>query len=646
MTEPRRTTWPDDADRVFAAFCDAGLWPGLGFSSAAELPKSGIIRADLVTKDALLRLPRTGTKRAERLLSGWLGAQAVYDVVRILVPAGIPARAAQTMLEEVGDDCVRLIENNPWRIVGIRGIDVEAADEVARAVLGSLDRQDPRRARAVVTEVLRQEAASGHTEAPVDEVVDAVRAAGITDIAGAIQSAVDEDLVVRRTDDLIALKEYADAEDSIAADIARIAAAAKKWGRKDSLADAVDGLDAKQADAVRQVMTAGVSVLTGGPGTGKSRTVRSVVELARVHDKEVALAAPTGRAAKRLGELAGSEGMTVHRLLGAQGRDGGFSRGWEDPIPADIVVIDESSMLDALLAEALFDAIEDGAHVLIVGDVAQLPSIGPGRVLADLIESGVVPVTELTTLYRHAEGGQIAALAAQVRQGVLPPVDDPTREVVVVGARGSSEAAHRTVQLVTDSIPRVFGLDAADIQVVTPVHRGPAGTRELNLALKKKLNPGPGAVSGFDLGDRVVATANHLDATPFGYANGEVGTVVGVGEKALTVEFSSGIAEISGKSLGDLLHGWAITVHRAQGSEWPAVVAVVPPESGRLLVRALVYTAFTRAQRHLSIVHGSGPALAYAVRERAARPRRTALVDRLRERVAVPKRPRSKQRDA
>lgn len=633
MAEFRRAQWPDDANRVFAAFCDAGLWPGLGFSSAAELPKAGIVRADLVTRDALLRLPKTAAKRADRLLSGWLGAQPTYDVVRLIVPAGIPARAAQALIDEVGDDCVRLVENDPWRIVGIRGIDVAAADEVARSVLGSLDRQDPRRARAVVTEALRQEAGDGHTEAPLDDVIDAVRGAGVSDIDAAIQAAVDEDLVVRRTDELIALKEYADAEDSIAADIARIAAAAKKWGRKDSLADAVDGLDEKQADAVALVMKAGVSVLTGGPGTGKSRTVRSIVDLARVHDKEVALAAPTGRAAKRLGELAGSEGMTVHRLLGAQGRDGGFSRGWEDPIPADIVVVDESSMLDVVLAAALFDAVEDGSHVLIVGDVAQLPSIGPGRVLGDLIESGVVPVTELTKLYRQAEGGQIAALAAEVRQGVLPPVDDPTREVVVVGARGSSEAAHRAVQLVTDSIPRVFGMQAADIQVVTPMHRGPAGTKELNLALKQKLNPGPGAVSGFDLGDRVVATANHLDATPFGYANGEVGTVVGTGDKSLTVEFSSGIAEISGRSLGDLLHGWAITVHRAQGSEWPAVVAVVPPEAGRLLVRALVYTAFTRAQKHLSIVHGSGPALAYAVREKAARPRRTALVDRLRERV-------------
>ncbi|WP_134323320.1 AAA family ATPase [Cumulibacter soli] len=634
MAEFRRVQWPEDADPTFAAFCDAGLWPGLGITTAAALPKAGIVRADLVTEEALLRIPKVKSQRANRLLSAWLGAQPVYDVVRLLVPAGISARVASAIIEEVGDDCVRLIEHDPWRIVGVRGIDVAAADIVARNVLGSLDRQDPRRGRAVVIEALRADAIEGHTETEVHDVLDAVRAAGIADVTGAVERAISDDLAVRRTDDLLALKEYADSEDSIAADVARLQAGAKKWGNKNSLRDAVEGLDQKQADAVALVMREGVSVLTGGPGTGKSRTVRSIVQLALVHEKEVALAAPTGRAAKRLGELAGSEGMTVHRLLGAQGRDGGFTHDWEDPISADIVVIDESSMLDVVLAAALLDAIADGAHLLIVGDVAQLPSIGPGRVLADLIDARTIPITELTTLYRHTEGGQIALLAAQVREGELPPVDDPTREVVVVGARGSAEAAHRTTQLVTDSIPRVFGLATEEIQVVTPVHRGPAGTRELNLALKKRLNPGPGAVSGFDLGDRVVATANHLDASPFGYANGEVGTVVGLGDKTLTVEFSSGTAEISGKALGDLLHGWAITVHRAQGSEWPAVVAVIPPESGRLLVRALVYTAFTRAQRHLSIVHGSGPALAYAVRQKAARVRRTSLVPRLKGRAA------------
>jgi exodeoxyribonuclease V alpha subunit len=252
-------------------------------------------------------------------------------------------------------------------------------------------------------------------------------------------------------------------------------------------------------------------------------------------------------------------------------------------------------------------------------------------VLGDLIDSGTVPVTELTTLYREAEGGTIARLATAVRGGDLAAVDDPTHEVVIVPARGSAAAAHRVVQLVTDSIPRALGIPAELVQVVTPVHRGPAGTQELNKALKAKINPGSGK-RRFDPGDRVVATANHLEAEPFGYANGEVGVVSDVGaEGAVTVEFASGPAEVKGKALADLLHGWAITVHRAQGSEFPAVVVVLSPEAGRLMSRPLVYTALTRAQRHLSIVHAAGPAVARAVRQVGAIPRRTRLIPLLQE---------------
>jgi exodeoxyribonuclease V alpha subunit len=238
-----------------------------------------------------------------------------------------------------------------------------------------------------------------------------------------------------------------------------------------------------------------------------------------------------------------------------------------------------------------------------------------------------VPNIELTTLHRQAEGGSIARLASAVRTGELPPVDDPTREVVVVTAKSADEAARRVVQLVTDSIPRALGIAAADVQVVTPVHRGPAGTAALNAVLKERLNPGTGTVGAFDVGDRVVATANHLDD---GFANGEVGAVTDIKDGALTIDFGAGPLTVPARAVSDLVHGWAITVHRAQGSEWPAVVSVLPPEAGGMISRPLVYTAWTRAQRHLSIVHASGPVLARGVREVGARPRRTRLAEVLR----------------
>ena len=218
-----------------------------------------------------------------------------------------------------------------------------------------------------------------------------------------------------------------------------------------------------------------------------------------------------------------------------------------------------------------------------------------------------------------------------VRVGELPAIEGgPDREVVLVPCRGSEEAAHRVVQLVTDSIPRVFGTTADQLQVVTPVHSGPAGTQALNRVLKAQLNPGSGRVRGFDVGDRVVATANHPEAEPVGFANGEVGTVLATADNSVRVAFTGGESDVTGKALGDLLHGWAITVHRAQGSEWEAVVAVLPPEAGSMLSRPLVYTALTRARRHLSIVHAAGPALARAIRLVGAEPRRTRLADLLR----------------
>jgi exodeoxyribonuclease V alpha subunit len=312
----------------------------------------------------------------------------------------------------------------------------------------------------------------------------------------------------------------------------------------------------------------------------------------------------------------------------------GFARGPDWPLDEDIVVVDEASMLDVELAAALLRSCPDGAHLMIVGDAAQLPSIGPGQVLADLIASTAVPVVELQTLYRQESGGAIARLATAVRAGDLAVVDAPDREVVVVPARGSADCAHRVVQLMTDSIPRVLGIPVEQIQVVTPVHRGPAGTIELNAALKAQLNPTTGtgqrnrpSPGRFDPGDRVVATANHFEATPTGFANGEVGTVTKVLDKVVTIDFGSGPAAVSGKTLADISHGWAITVHRAQGSEFAAVIVVLPPEAGRMLSRPLVYTALTRAQRHLSVVHGSGPALARAVRDVGSKPRRTALRD-------------------
>ncbi len=600
-------------------------------------------------------------QRAGRLLSSFIAAGPAYEVAELVVPAGVDARVAGRAVDLLGPPASRLLRDDPWRLLAVHGVTPADADRVARAAIPGVTRDDPRRARALVAWVLARQARDGHTVDHRSDVASALAEFGAGDPQAAVDAALDSAAVVEyepdapdggpdrdsetdtgnSADPQLALARYAEAEDGIAQGIARLVATAEPVhvSRRGRAGSALKTLDERQQAAVDAALTAGVTVLTGGPGTGKSRTVATLVALAEDAGCSVALAAPTGRAAKRLEELCDTPASTLHRLLGAQARqsgdgvrfDGGFQRGEEWPLDEDVVVVDEASMLDVELAEALLSACKDGTHLVFVGDAAQLPSIGPGRVLGDLIDSGTVPVTELTTLYRQAEGGTIARLATAVRGGELAAVDDPTHEVVVVPARGSGEASHRVVQLVTDSIPRALGIPADLVQVVTPVHRGPAGTQALNAALKARLNPGAGS-RRFDPGDRVVATANHLEAEPNGYANGEVGVVEKVeSDGAVTVGFASGPATVKGKALGDLLHGWAITVHRAQGSEFPAVVVVLPPEAGSMLSRPLVYTALTRAQRHLSIVHAAGPAVGRAVRQVGALPRRTRLIPLLRE---------------
>ena len=712
---------------LFGEFCLAGLWPGVGRALVDKLQAAGITAPDDVTPGRLELVEGIGPKRAARLATSFARARPAYETAELLIACRVPARFAGSAVALLGPSAARQLRADPWKLLQIPQIRPDQADWFARQLLdGQASRQDPRRGRALVVHLLVKAARDGHTAVPAEAVLATLHRFGLDEPGPAVVAAIDDGSVLpfeafgaaedpageagaaqfgeaeataaadvgtpdvgtpdadvdQPADDdavgpgtLLALTQYAIAEESVAEGLQRLAATAEPVTGTPAAADGADAeLDDRQRAAVEAVAEHGVSVLTGGPGTGKSRTVAAVVALAAESGLRVALAAPTGRAAKRLEELAGAPATTLHRLLGAQGRglarsgsagpDGGaadgdglftdagapgaaadaggfprgagesgsrdgswvFARGEEWPLDADLVVVDESSMLDVELAAALVEACADGTRLLLVGDPAQLPSIGPGRVLADIIDSGAVPVTELKTLYRQRDGGTIAKLATAVRGGELPPVDSPEREVVVVTARGSAEAARRVLQLVTDSIPRALGIAAEDVQVVTPVHKGPAGTIELNRALKGKLNPGPGAYRGFDPGDRVVAIANHADE---GFANGEVGTVAGTADDGLTVSFSGMPVTIPFRLLGDLRHGWALTVHRAQGSEWPAVVGVFPAEASGMLSRPLVYTALTRAQQHLSVVHGAGPALARAVRTVGERPRETRLASLL-----------------
>jgi exodeoxyribonuclease V alpha subunit len=423
--------------------------------------------------------------------------------------------------------------------------------------------------------------------------------------------------------------------------------AAVDWGKALRWLHARTGQDLapEQQEAAQLTLTQKVAVLTGGPGCGKSFTVRSVVELATAKNATVVLVAPTGRAAKRLAELTGHQASTVHRLLELQpGGDPKYDR--DNPLDADLVVVDESSMLDVILANKLVKAIPAGAHLLMVGDVDQLPSVGAGEVLRDLLAAGTIPRVRLTQIFRQAQQSGIVVNAHRINHGQPPQLTDfgdfywftcePHEDS---GLHPAEETARLVVDIVARRVPARFGLDPVrDVQVLTPMHRGPAGAGNLNSLLQEALTPHrdgtPERRYGgrvFRVGDKVTQLRNNYDKGKAGIFNGTVGVVTGLSleEQTLTVLTDEDEpVDYDFAELDELAHAYAVTIHRSQGSEYPAVVIPLATSSWMMLRRNLLYTGVTRA-RKLIILAGSRRALAQAVRTPGAGRRHTALTQRL-----------------
>jgi len=393
----------------------------------------------------------------------------------------------------------------------------------------------------------------------------------------------------------------------------------------------------EQADAVRLALTSKVAVLTGGPGCGKSFTVRSVVQLARAKGATIVLAAPTGRAAKRLAELTGHQAATIHRLLALRpGGEPSFDAA--HPLDADLVVVDETSMVDVILANKLIKAIAPGAHLLLVGDVDQLPSVGAGEVLRDLLAAGSLPVVRLTKIFRQAQQSGIVVNAHRINAGSAPALTG-FGDFYWFGCDDGEQTAGLVVDIVARRIPARFGLDPRrDVQVLCPMHRGPAGAGNLNLLLQDALTPyaegRPERRYGgrvFRIGDKVTQLRNNYDKGAAGIFNGTVGVVTAMSleEHTLTVRTDEDESVDYGfDELDELAHAYAVTIHRSQGSEYPAVVVPLTTSSWMMLQRNLLYTGVTRAKK-LVVLAGSRRALAAAVRTKGAGRRHTALAHRL-----------------
>jgi exodeoxyribonuclease V alpha subunit len=614
----------------------------------------------------LIEVNGLGPKRTAKITAAWAEQKAIKEVMVFLQGVGVSTSLAVRIFKKYGDASISVVRAEPYRLASdVWGIGFKTADTIAAAV--GIARDSPERIKAGLAYTLSEAADDGHCYLPAPNLIaDAAKILEVPTelIVPCLDELAAAEGVIRETVPAAArpasaevapqvpavyLPPFLMAERSLASALLRLLAA-----RGDRLAAFTDvdwdkalawlrsrtgaPLAPEQEQAVRLALTSRVAVLTGGPGCGKSFTVRSVVELAKAKGARIILAAPTGRAAKRLAELTGHQAATIHRLL--QLRPGGEpSFDAATPLDADLVVVDETSMVDVILANKLVKAVPPGAHLLLVGDVDQLPSVGAGEVLRDLLTAGTLPVARLTKIFRQAQQSGIVVNAHRINAG-QPPGLAGFSDFFWFSCDDGDEAGALVVDLVARRIPAKFGLDPRrDVQVLCPMHRGPAGAGNLNLLLQEALTPfcdgQPERRYGgrvFRVGDKVTQLRNNYEKGAAGIFNGTVGVVTAISPEDHTLTLLTDEDEhvdYGFDELDELTHAYAVTIHRSQGSEYPAVVIPLTMGSWMMLQRNLLYTGVTRA-RKLVVLAGSRRALAVAVRNKGSGRRHTALDYRLR----------------
>lgn len=646
-------------------YLGSGLIKGIGPVMADRITTHfGVDTLDIIEQQPkrLVEVPGLGPKRTKMIAAAWEEQKAIKEVMVFLQGVGVSTSIAVRIYKKYEDASISVVKNQPYRLaVDVWGIGFLTADKIAQAV--GIPHDSPERVKAGLQYALSQSTDQGHCFLPEERLIaDAVKLLQVDTglvIECLAELAEDPEGVVREKVPspeggepitAIYLVPFHRAEVALAAQVQRLLRTPEDrlpafqdvdWDKALTWLAGRTGatLAPEQEAAVRLALSRKVAVLTGGPGCGKSFTVRSIVELARAKRAKVVLAAPTGRAAKRLSELTGAEASTVHRLLELRpGGDAAYDR--DRPLDADLVVVDEASMLDLLLANKLLKAVAPGAHLLLVGDVDQLPSVGAGEVLRDLLaEGGPVPAVRLTTIFRQAQQSGVVTNAHRINSGT-PPLTQGLSDFFLFVEDETEDAGVLAVDVAARRIPAKFGLDPRrDVQVLAPMHRGPAGAGTLNGLLQQAITPArpdlPEKRMGgrvFRVGDKVTQIRNNYDKGENGVFNGTVGVVTSLDldEQQLTV-LTDEDEEIpyDFDELDELAHAYAMTIHRSQGSEYPAVVIPVTKSAWMMLQRNLLYTAVTRAKK-LVVLVGSRQAIGQAVRTVSAGRRCTALDYRLR----------------
>lgn len=632
-------------------YLGSGMVKGIGPHFAKVLVKAFGVDVFTVieeTPERMLTLPGIGKKRTDKVTAAWAEQKAIREIMVFLQSHGVGTGRAVRIYKTYGDEAIIKVSENPYRLaLDIHGIGFKTADVIAGKL--GIAPDSLIRAQAGVRHVLQELSGDGHCAAPHDTLIkESVKLLEIDEaiLEEAIREEVtQENLVPEEIDGVpcLFLTPLYRAEQGVANSISRILSGAPPWGKIDTekalpWVEEKTGLSLSQSqrDAVRLALTSKALVITGGPGTGKTTLVNSILKILAAKQLDILLAAPTGRAAKRMTETTGREAKTIHRLLEFDPQSFGFKRGRENPLEADLIVIDESSMVDVVLMNKLLAAVPDSAALMIVGDVDQLPSVGPGAVLADIIASGSVPTVRLTEIFRQAATSKIIVNAHQINKGELP-LKNETEELsdfYFIPAETPEEIHAKLLQVVTERIPKRFGLHPVrDVQVLTPMNRGGLGAHALNSELQKVLNGNSEPKitrfgTTFSPGDKIIQTVNNYDKEVF---NGDIGQIleIDIDESSLKADYDGKIVEYEFGELDEVSLAYATSIHKSQGSEYPAVVIPLAMQHYMLLERNLIYTAVTRGKKLVTII-GQPKALGMAVKNKNATKRLTNLTERLR----------------
>ena len=643
-------------------YLGSGLIKGLGPVMAGRIvDRFGPDTLEVIEHDRgrLAEVPGIGAKRIAMVADAWRAQREIRDVMLFLQSQGVGTGYAVKIFRHYGNRAVAVVRENPYRLAtDIAGIGFITADRIAEKI--GIPRNAPMRVAAGVLYVLNRLADAGHVYFPDAALIDRAQEALAVAPALIVQSLrtlAAEELVIiegpppgvpeaegashpvyltpfHRCETAIARKLRALLEVPRARPVVE-ADPALAWVQQQLAIT----LSENQVQAVRVAITRKVMVITGGPGTGKTTIVNSILRILGRVPARVLLAAPTGRAAKRMSEATGGEAKTIHRMLEYNFQKGGFQRNEENPLVCDALIVDEASMIDTVLMHHLLKAVPLTAAFILVGDVNQLPSVGAGNVLGDVIASGAVPVVRLTQIFRQASQSQIIVNAHKINEGIVPltdaaGADEPGQDFFFIEREEPEHVRDTIIELVLNRIPKGFGLDPLnEIQVLTPMHKGVVGTTHLNQKLQEALNPGEGGVARgeffYRVGDKVMQIRNNYDKEVF---NGDIGriTALSTEDRELTVVFDGRAVAYDFSDLDEIVHAYAVSVHKAQGSEYPAVIFPVLTQHYILLQRNLIYTAVTRARR-LAVLVGTRRALTIGVKSARTERRFTRLCERLRQ---------------